>query len=277
MKRLNTIAALIFMALSLMAQDDKPNVVVAEFVNKSNVSNVACNNLRQEIVSGLMDTGRLTVVEQTTLGDLPSAKNEKLIKLNEMGIQYYIEGTFNSADRKSKTVNSSLGSKTLYECTISYTLTIIDTETGVTKSSETLKDSHSSGATSDEALLKASEKARKQMKRFVDNNFKVEAIIKALDEVDPKKGVKTCYINIGSNAGIAKDQIFEVFCQKEIVGEMIESKIGELKVEEVLSGTLSKCKVKDGGEDIKKNFDAQNTLTVRTRAKKPPVWERINL
>ena len=51
MKRLNTIAALIFMALSLMAQDDKPNVVVAEFVNKSNVSNVACNNLRQEIVN----------------------------------------------------------------------------------------------------------------------------------------------------------------------------------------------------------------------------------
>lgn len=260
-----------------MAQDDKPNVVVAEFVNKSNVSNVACNNLRQEIVSGLMDTGRLTVVEQTTLGTLPSAKNEKLLKLNEMGIQYYIEGTFNSADRQSKTSNTSSGSTTTYQCTVSYTLTVIDTETGVTKSSETLKESYTIGNTADEALLKASERARKQMKRFVDNNFKVEAIIKALDEVDPKKGVKTCYINIGSNAGIAKDQIFEVFCSKEIVGEMIESKVGELKVEEVLSGTLSKCKVKDGGADIKKNFDEQRTMTVRSRAKKPPVWDRINL
>jgi hypothetical protein len=257
---------------SVMAQDDKPNVVVAEFVNKSNVGSVPNNNLRQEIVSGLMETGRMTVVEQSTLGQMPKAKNELLLKLSEMGIQYYIEGTFNSADRKSRTLSSS----TYYECDISYTLTIIETETGITKSSETLKESYSSGSTSDEALLKAIAKARKQMTRFVDNNFKVDAIIKGLDEVDGKKGVKTCYINIGSNTGMTKGQICEVFCEKEVVGEKIESKIGELKIEEVLSGTLSKCSVKSGGVEMKRCFDEQRVMTVRTRAKKESVFDKAN-
>lgn len=272
MKRLFIFVAMMMLTVaSVMAQDDKPNVVVAEFVNKSNVGSVANNNLRQEIVSGLMETGRMTVVEQTTLGKMPSAKNELLLKLSEMGIQYYIEGTFNSADRKSHTSNSS----TVHECTISYTLIIIEAETGITKSSETLKES-GSGSTSDEALLKAISKARKQMTRFVDNNFKVEAIVKGLDEVDGKKGVKTCYINVGSNAGMTKGQICEVFCEKEVVGEKIDQKIGELKIEEVLSGTLSKCSVKNGGLEMKRCFDEQRVMTVRTRAKKESILDKAN-
>lgn len=272
MKRFFIFAAMMMLTVaSVMAQDDKPNVVVAEFVNKSNVGSVANNNLRQEIVSGLMETGRMTVVEQTTLGKMPSAKNELLLKLSEMGIQYYIEGTFNSADRRSRTTNSS----TYHDCDISYTLIIIETETGITKSSETLKES-GTGSTSDEALLKAIAKARKQMTRFVDNNFKVEAIVKGLDEVDGKKGVKTCYINIGSNSGMAKGQICEVFCEKEVVGEKIEQKIGELKIEEVLSGTLSKCSVKSGGVEMKRCFDEQRVMTVRTRAKKESLFDKAN-
>lgn len=273
MKKFITLAAMMLLTVAtMMAQDDKPNVVVAEFVNQSNVGSVANNNLRQEIVSGLMETGRMTVVEQTTLGQMPTAKNELLMKLSEMGIQYYIEGTFNSADRKSRTTNS----KTTYECEISYTLIVIETETGITKASETLKESYSSGSTADEALLKAIAKARKQMAKFVDNNFKIDAIIKGLDEVDGKKGVKTCYINVGSNTGITKGQICEVFCEKELMGEKIDEKIGELKVEEVLSGTLSKCSVKSGGVEMKRRFDEQRVMTVRTRAKKDNIFDKAN-
>jgi hypothetical protein len=115
------------------------------------------------------------------------------------------------------------------------------------------------------------------MTRFVDNNFKVEATIKALDEVDEKKGVKTCYISVGSDAGINKGQIFEVFSKVEIAGEKINKKIGEVRVEEVLSGTLSKCSVKNGGLDIKRNFDSQIQMTVMTRAKKQKPWEKLGV
>ena len=274
MKKLFTVAIMLVMTMAMMAQDEKPNVVVAEFQNKSNASRVACNNLRQEIVSGLTATDRLTVVETSTLGDMPKAKNELLIALNGLGIQFYIEGTLNSVD--TKTSQSSSG-KTNHEATINYTLTLIDTETGVTKSSETFKDSYTIGATTDEAILKAIEYARKRMTRFVDNHFKVEAVIKALDEVDEKKGVKSCYISVGSDAGISSGQIFEVFSKVEIAGEKINKKIGEVRVEEVLSGTLSKCSVKNGGLDIKRNFDAQIQITVMTRAKKLKPWEKLGV
>ncbi len=271
MKKLFVMAAMLLTLLPLAAQDDKPNVLVETFTNKSNASDVACNNLRQEIVSGIIATNRLTVVEASTISDMPKSKNDRLVFLGEMGIQYYIEGTLNSVDTKSKKTDSG----TQYEATINYTLTIIDTQSGITKSSETFKDSYVIGDTEDEAILKAIEYAKKRMSRFVDNNFKVEATIKALDEVD-KKGVKSCYINIGSNAGIQKGQIFEVFSQVEIAGEKINKKIGELKAEEVLSGTLTKCDVKNGGGDIKTCFDSKVPLTVVSRAKKPGLLDRVN-
>lgn len=273
-KRFFSLACMLVMTTVMMAQEEKPNVVVAEFQNKSNASRVACNNLRQEIVSGLIATDRLTVVEASTLGKIPESKNDLLLFLSGMAIQYYIEGTLNSVD--TKTSKSSNGN-TLHEATINYTLTLIETETGVTKSSETFKDSYNVGDTSDEAILKAIEYAKKRMTRFVDNNFKVEAVIKALDEVDEKKGVKTCYISVGSDIGISKGQIFEVFSKVEIAGEKINKKIGEVRVEEVLSGTLSKCSVKNGGLDIKRNFDAQIQMTVMTRAKKLKPWEKLGV
>ena len=276
MKKVFALTALLFSVLTIMAQDDKPNVLVEEFTNKSNASNVACNNLRQEIVSGIIDTGRLTVVDASTISDMPNAKNDKLVFLGEMGIQYYIEGILNSIDTKSKKSESGGKKTTLYEATINYTLTIIDTQTGVTKSSETFKDSYTIGDTKDEAILKAIEYAKKRMKRFVDTNFKVEAIIKALDEIDKKGSVKTCYINIGSNTGITKGQIFEVFSKIEVAGEQIEKKVGELKADEVLSGTLTKCTVKSGGTEIKKHFDNKVVLTVISRAKKN-VLDRFGL
>ena len=277
MKNKFILAALMLLAVlpSFAQNEDKPNVFVEAFANKSQTSNVACNNLRQEIVSGLIATGRLTVVDAATLNELPETKNDRLVSLNEMGIEYYIEGTLNSVDTKAKTTESNGKRKTQWEATINYTLNVISTETGVTKSAETLKDSYTIGDTEDEAILKAIEYARKRMKTFVDNNFKVEATIKALDEVD-KKGVKTCYINIGSNAGISKGQIFEVFSKVEVAGEMIDKKIAEVKAEEVLSGTLTKCSVKSGGAEIKTCFEGKVPLSVVSRARKPGMFERIN-
>jgi len=276
MRKLMILAVYLLSVVPIMAQEDKPNVLVEAFTNKSNSSNVACNNLRQEIIAGLIDTERLTILDASTISDLPESKNDRLVTLGEMGIQYYIEGTLNSIDTKKSEIKGSDGkTKTQYQATINYTLTIIDTSSGITKSSETYKDSYTIGSTEDEAMLKAIEYAKKRMKRFVDENFKVEAVIKAIDEVD-KKGVKTCYISVGSDLGITKGQIFEVFSKKEIAGEMINSKIGELKVEEVLSGTLTKCSVKNGGNVIKTCFEQKIVMTVVTRAKKPNALERLN-
>lgn len=264
MKKIFTVAAMLVMALTMAAQE-KPTVLIEAFQNPSNASDIIANKLRQEIVSGLMATGRLDISDASTLSALPTDKNDRMIALNEAGIQYALSGVLNTLTQNEKTTSDG---KKQYEAEINYTLVVVETETGFNKATETFKDSYLVGETADDAIVKAVEKASKRMKRFVDNNFKTAATIKALDQVDPKKGVKTCYISIGSDMGIAKGQIFEVFVKQEVAGEQIDQKIGEVRVSEVKSGSLSLCDVKTGGLEIKKFFDAQASITVVSRAKK---------
>ena len=268
MKRLFTIATIILMVLSASAQDAKTAVCIGQFKNNSNVSDVVAKTLRNEIVDGINKKSRLTLVDIATLGDLPSSKNEMLKTLSEKGIEYLIEGTLNAVN--SKKVDD------YYNAEVNYSLTIIETETGITKATEAYKDTWSIGNNSDEAILKAMGNAKSRMAKFVDDNFKVEAVIKALDQVDPKKGVKTCYISIGSAQGIIKGQIFEVFAKMEVAGEMIDKKIGEVKAKEVMSPTLTLCDVKNGGLDIQKNYENKVQLTVVSRAKNGGFLEKVS-
>ena len=92
--------------------------------------------------------------------------------------------------------------------------------------------------------------------------------VKALDIVDAKKGVKTCYITVGAGMGIQKGQIFEVYAQVDVAGEKVNKKVGELKIKAVMSATLSHCDVKNGGLDIKKAFDAGTPMKVVSRPTK---------
>ena len=260
MKRFFTLAMTALMVLGLSAQDEKTVVCIGQFQNNSNKSSIVSKNLRNEIMDGIIEKDRLTVVDVTTLGDLPKEKNELVKMLNEKGIEFIIEGTLNSVDVKKD--------DKYYKSEINYTLTIIDTSTGITKNTETFKDTWNIGSTSDEAILKAIEYAKGRMSKYIDNNFKVEAVIKALDQVDAKKGVKTCYISTGSAAGIAKGQIFEVFIMAEVAGEQIKKKIAEVKAKEVMSPTLTLCEVKNGGQEIKNNFESKIPMTVVSRAQK---------
>ena len=267
MKKLFMIAAMLLNVMGAMAQEDKPAVLVQQFVNKSSGKDAVANTVQQSVVSGLVGTNRLNVVDAGTMTDLPKVKNDLLVYLGDNGIGWLVEGILNSVSsaHKSSTVNGK--TTYYYEGNVNYTLTLINTETGVTAISETYTNS-STGDSETEAITAAATGAKGRMERFVQNNFKVEATIKALDEVDDKKGVKTCYINIGSNMGVENGQIFEVFGQIQVAGEKVDRKIGEVKVIEVVSGTMSRCSTKSGGPAIKSAFENQQRITVRSRAKK---------
>ena len=268
MKKLFTLLVMALMAISASAQDEKTAVCIGQFKNDSNVKDVVVKTLRSELTDGINKKNRFVLVDYTTLSDVPTSKTEMLRYLNDKGIQYLIEGSLNAVTCQQK--------EQYYHAEINYSLTIIDTETGATKSTVAYKDEWFTGNSSDDAIVKAVGEAKKRMARFVDENFKLEAAIKELDQVDAKKGVKTCYISIGSAQGIAKGQIFEVFAKMEVAGEQIDKKIGELKAKEVLSGTLTLCDVKSGGLDIQKNFEKGIKLTVVSRAAKGGLFDRMD-
>lgn len=267
MKKLFVMAAMLLSMVGAMAQEGKPSVFVEQFANKSSAKDAVANAVQQAIVSGLVGTGRLIVVDAGTMKDVPTLKNDRLKFLNEAEINWMVEGCLNSVSSAKKSMTISGKTSYYYEGNVNYTLTLIETETGVTAISETYSES-STGDSETEAITAAANDAKKRMERFVQNNFKVEATIKALDEVDAKKGVKTCYVSIGSDMGVEKGQIFEVFAQIQVAGENVDRKIGEVKVLEVVSGTMSRCSTKDGGPAIKNAFENQQKITVRSRAKK---------
>lgn len=263
MKKLFLLIAML-LAIGAASAQEKPTLCVDNFVNSTSFGAVTVKNLRNEVVAGINATGRLTMVDINTLGDLPSVQNERVKALNAKGIDFVLRGTLNSIEEKT---SKNSDNKTSYGAVVNYTLTVIDAETGETVSSETQKKSYTSGDTRDEAVLKAIEAVKSNMKKFVDDNFKVEATVKALDQADDKKGAKSVYVTIGSAMGISKGQLFEVYAEVNVAGENVRKKIGELRAKEVMSNTLTLCEVKSGGKEIKTAFENGTKMFVVSRAK----------
>ncbi len=262
MKKLfSYVAMMLLVSTTAMAQDDKKSVAVEDFTYNSSIGTNWVTNLRNNIIGGITATTRVNVVDATNMTSLPKDKEERLAALGEM-VDVILTCHFNS-------LKSALDSKDKkWTCHANYTITLTDAKGGGVISTTPFEDSWLTGETSSEAITKCLEYATKNMKKFVDDNFKTEALVKQLDQVDPKKGVKTAYISVGSNAGITTGQMFDIMEEIEIAGEKAQKKIGDAKAQEVVSGTLTLVKITKGGVEIKNAFDAGHKLKVITRAKK---------
>ncbi len=262
MKKIISIVAMMLLAsVAIFAQDGKKKVAVESFSYNSSIGTNWVENLRNNIIGGITKTTRVDVVDAENLTSLPKDKEERLAELGDM-VDVILNCHFNSMatgmdkDRKN------------YTCKTSYTITLTDAKTGGVLSTTPFEDSWSQGDNQADAITSCLEYATSNMKKFVDDNFKTEAVIKQLDQVDAKKGVKTAYISIGSNAGITSGQMFDIMEEVEIAGEKATKKIGDAKAQEVVSGTLTLVRISKGGVEIKNAFDAGHTLIVVTRAKK---------
>ena len=261
MKKLISIAAMmLLMCVATMAQDKK-GIAIEDFTYNGSIGTNWVEVLRNNIIAGITNTGRLNVIDVKTLSSLPTAKEERLVALGEAGVDAILSCHFNSL----KTGKNKEG--TYWTCTSNYTITLTEVG-GAIISTTPFENSWLVGDNSTDAINNCLEKTTKDMKKFIDDNFKTEAIIKQFDQVDEKKGVKTAYISVGSNAGIGEGQMFDIEEEYEVAGEKASKKIGDAKAQEVVSGTLTLVKITKGGVEIKKAFDAGHKLKVITRAKK---------
>ena len=142
MKKILLLASMLFVVLAASAQE-KTLVCIEKFKNNSSVNNITMNNLRNEIMQGIIEKKRVDVTDVTSLGNLPEGKAERLKALEENNFEYLIEGTLNSVDRKKSSDDK------YYIAEVNYTLTVIDVASGLTKSSDTFKDSWNIGNTAD--------------------------------------------------------------------------------------------------------------------------------
>ena len=262
-KTIISVVMMLFAASTLFAQSsEKTNVCVDQFTYSTNIGTNWVEHLRNCIIEGLTQQSRLNMIDIKTFGELPSAENDKFAKLSEGGVEIVVKGHFTSLDVKSVTKDG----KVTYETEINYTLKVVDAQSGQITATQNFKHS-GSAETKEKSITDSFTLSADDMKRFVNQNFKITGIVKTLDQVDNKKGAKTLYITAGSNAGVESGQPCEVFQEVEMAGEMISKKIGEIKVKDVLSGTLSLCNVNKGGKEIQKAFESGVKLTVVSRPK----------
>lgn len=260
-KLLSTVVMMLFASIVMFAQDGKKSVAVEDFSYNSSIGTNWVENLRNNIISGITATTRVDVIDAKNYTSLSKDKEERLAQLGEM-VDVILNCHFN-------TMSTGMDKdKKHYTCQSSYTITLTDAKTGAVLSTTPFEDSWSQGDSQSDAITSCLEYATSNMKKFVDNNFKTEAVIKQLDQVDPKKGVKTAYISVGSNSGITAGQMFDIMEEVEIAGEKATKKIGDAKAQEVVSGTLTLVKISKGGVEVKNAFDAGHTLIVITRANK---------
>lgn len=281
MKKIFSFVALIMLcAISAFAQEnDQKGVCVDEFGYNTSIGTNWVTNLRNNVIEGILKTGRVKVIDITTIKDLPTVNEERLAKIREYGADVLLKGHYNSLDCQAKTKDG----KTHYETASDFTLTLENTETGEIISTQNFKNTWSSGETAKESITSALKGAIDDMRKFVDDNFKMEAIIKALDQVHPKKGAKTVYISVGSdagvqvgsggmntllNAGVSGASIFDVYQEIEIAGEKATKLIGTVKAKEVMGANLTLCTVTKGGVEIQKAFENNIKLIVISRAAK---------
>lgn len=282
-KIFSLVALMMLCVISAFAQDNDQNakkgVCVDEFTFNSSIGTNWVTNLRNNVMEGILKTGRVQVIDITTLKDLPTEEQDRLAKIKELGVDVLLQGHYNSLDCQAKTKDG----KTHYETASDFNLTLKNVETGEVISTQNFKNTWYSGETSQESITSALKEAIDDMRKFIDNNFKMEAIIKDLDQVHPKKGAKTVYISVGSdagvqvggggigtvlNAGVSGATIFDVFQEVEIAKEKVNKKIGTLKAKEVMGANLTLCTVTKGGVEIQKAMEQNIKLIVVSRAAK---------
>ena len=252
--------------LSLSMNAQKSTLVVGEVGHLSGIDSKWAEKLRSEMISGLMASPRLMVVDGNTISDLSSEIAEAVAKLREDKVDCLLTAKITAFTGKKETSDG----KSTYKTTLEYTWVITNVTDGSTRGSK--KETHygSSSAGYDEAYVDAFTLVQDDMKKLVNHQFRISGEIKSIAETHPKKGAKTLYIGIGSNDGVAAGNAFEVYKEVDIAGETISEKIGELKAKEVKSVTLTLCNVTKGGVEIQNAFDSGLKLTVTSR---PPKFD----
>lgn len=264
MKKTVLLLAAALLSLSMSAQ--KNTLVVGEIDHISGIDSKWAEKLRSEIISGLMASPRLTVIDGNSISGLSSDTAEAIAKLREDKVDCLLTAQISAFTSKKETTDG----KTTYKTTLEYTWMITNVADGSARGSK--KETHygSSSAGYNEAYVDAFTLVQDDMKKLVNNQFRVSGEIKSIAETHPKKGAMTLYISIGSNDGVAAGNAFEVYKEVDIAGETISEKIGELKAKEIKSGTLTLCNVIKGGVEIQNAFDSGLKLTVTSR---PPKFD----
>lgn len=255
----------------------KSVVIIDYFTNTASVDKSDASMLRSKVIDGINAINRVNLIDvesEATLALEASRRNSEMALedktaragvMKTLGANYAIYGSVSKMDADYKTSDSG----SYYVGNIAYSLTVINLENGTvlgTKSFTYTGLTGNTGSSRNEAIVSTLNRVKQSMDNFVNEYFKLSGTIVEMKEAN-KKGdqAKSVYISLGSDSGMAKGQLLEVFEVKMIAGKEAEINVGNLKVDEVVAGDLSDCSVTKGGKEIMTAFKAGSELRIKTR------------
>ena len=163
-----------------------------------------------------------------------------------------------------KDSNGKTQSSTYYTGITEAMLTLKDAKTGEVVTNTSFKGQGttvSSYSTSDQAIRDALGKLSDRITAWLNNYCPLQANI--IEGAAAKKDKqKEVYIDLGSREGAYPGLHMAVYIVKTIAGREAKSQIGKLKIESIEGEDVSRCKVQNGGKDIKAALDAGENLKV---------------
>lgn len=260
--------------ISAMAQ--KPVVYVEYFSYKTGIGEAMAEQVRNSVISGINDTKRVELIDVASVPSLKveserrqqealmSDETARVGLMKQAGATHILQG-FVSQVSITKNRTEGANAHDYYSAMVNYSLKVIDAATGkLVASSEVslgkgLADL-STGSTPEEAVTSTLKANRKRIQDFMDENFKLKAIVLAEEFTVKDNEMETCVVTLGTDHGVAKGQEIDVFVIRMIAGRESQKQIGTLKVTEVLAGDLSQCKVTKGGDEMKTAMDEYQKL-----------------
>ena len=215
------------------------------------------DDVKNAIIKGLSGAHRFRYNDG--LAQLKDVVQEGNIVVNAVITNIRAESSTSSLKLKDEEKTS-----TTYRGVVEAMLTLKDLKTGEVIANPSFGGkgtSFSSYSTSDKAIKEAIESFAKRITAWLNKNSPLQANI--IEGTAAKKDKqKEVYIDLGSSEGAYEGLHMGVFIVKKIGGREAKSQIGKLKIEAVEGDDISRCKVQNGGKDIKAALDAGEKLRV---------------
>ena len=247
----------------LMANAQKPVMYAGSFTYADNVEVSNVLEVRSAIVSGIIDTQRFDLIDADSKDQLNTeaerrsseeAMADKAARagaMQEKAAQYILYGYIAQCEGIASDTEGGFN----YSGEVKFTVKVVQTSDKKVVASKDFNLSgfkSGGGDTPQAAISDALRHVKNDMKNFVDENFKLKAVVLGEGFETKRDKMQTCLITLGSDHGVEKGQRLDVSVVEIIAGREVNKVIGQITIEQVMAGDLSKCKVSRNGEEILK-------------------------
>jgi len=211
------------------------------------------NQQNRFLVIDLDGTARNEVINKAQ----ENYKSKNWIESNKsINAEYTLAGVLTSV--KFIRLNAGKG----YKATITYTLKIMNTESGeiIQNGTVTLTSSESDiKLTPETALESAIQTTIPELSNYITSSFPIKLNLVRIEKEKNEKALSVL-LDGGSKVGVQENLVFECYYIDNSLGKPLPRIVGKIKISKILSEDFSEAKVNTDGKEIYTNFKEEKKI-----------------